>query len=352
MIRGNFLSSEQRAHLVALARRPTEKHGIARRANAMLLLDDGLSCEEVARVLYLDDDTVRGWYGRFERDGARALSVFGWKGGARRLAPEEEAELVETLTERLFPSTAAVIAHVARAWGITYSKAGMIKLLHRLEFEWRKPKGLPARADVAAQEAFVAAYEKLLNGLAPDETVYFADAVHPEYQSRPAYGWVRRGEHPAVRRGKGRQRMNLAGALCLETGHCSIVEDVRITAETTVELFARLERANPGKRIHVILDNAGTNRGQPVRDWLARPECRVRPIYLPPYAPNLNAIERLWQVMHEHVTRNCYYDDFRTFAEAIMRFFKTTLPRDWRTIRDTVGDNFHIIRPEKFRVIG
>ena len=171
---------------------------------------------------------------------------------------------------------------------MAYSKAGTIKLLHRLDFEWRKPKGLPARADVAAQEAFVAAYERLLNGLAPDETVYFADAVHPEYQSRPAHGWVRKGEHLAVRRGKGRQRVNLAGALCLETGHCQIVEDLRITAETTVELFARLERANPDKRlIHVILDNAGTNRGQPLRAWLARPDCRIRPIYLPAYAPNL-----------------------------------------------------------------
>jgi transposase len=137
----------------------------------------------------------------FQRDGARALSVFAWKGGARRLTPAREAELVETLTDRLFPSTAAVIAHVARVWGIAYSKAGMITLLHRLGFEWRKPKGLPARADPAAQEAFVAAYERLLNGLAPDETVYFADAVHPEYQSRPAHGWVRRGEQLAVRRG-------------------------------------------------------------------------------------------------------------------------------------------------------
>ena len=156
-----------------------------------------------------------------------------------------------------------MIEHVARAFGVAYSKAGMIKLLHRLGFEWRKPKGLPARADVAAQEAFVAAYEKLLNGLAPDEIVYFADAVHPEYQSRPAHGWVRRGERLAVGAGKGRQRVNLAGALCLETGDCRIVEDVRITAETTVELLARLERANPGKRlIHVILDNAATNRGR------------------------------------------------------------------------------------------
>lgn len=204
-----------------------------------------------------------------------------------------------------------------------------------------------------ARQAFVAGYERLLTGLAPDETVYFADAVHPEYQSRPAHGWVRKGEQPAVRRGKGRQRVNLAGALCLETGHCQIVEDVRITAETTVELFARLERANPDKRlIHVILDNAGTNRGQPLRDWLARPDCRIRPIYLPAYAPNLNAIERLWKVMHQHVTHNRCYEDFRAFAEAIMRFFKTTLPQCWGTIRDTVNDNFHIIRPEKFRVIG
>ena len=56
--------------------------------------------------------------------------------------------------------------------------------------------------------------------------------------------------------------------------------------------------------------------------------------------------------MHQHVTHNRYYEDFRTFAEAVMRFFKTTLPQGWSTIRDTVSDNFHIIRPEKFRVVG
>jgi transposase len=352
MVGGGFLCIEERRRLEALVRRSSERHGVARRANAVLLLDDGLSCEQVARVLYVDDDTVRGWRERYRGGGVAALASFGWKGGSSKLTPAEEASLVETLTGRLFASTAAVIAHIGQRTGRAYSKAGVIKLLHRLGFEWRKPKGLPARADVGAQEAFVAAYEALLNGLLPDETVYFADAVHPEYQSRPAHGWVRRGERLAVRSGKGRRRVNLAGALCLETGHCQIVEDVRITAETTVELFTRLERANPDKRrIQVILDNAGTNRGRAVRDWLARPDCRIRPIYLPPYAPNLNAIERLWKVMHQHVTHNRYYADFRTFAEAVMRFFKTTLPQGWTTIRDTVTDNFHVIRPESFRVL-
>lgn len=352
MDRGGFLSSDERAYLEALVRRPSERHGIARRANALLLLDDGLRCEEVARVLYLDDDTIRGWRDRYRQEGTRALRIFGWKGGQPRLAPAQEAALVATLDAGFFATTAAVIEHVAQTFGVGFSKAGMIKLLHRLGFEWRKPKGLPARVDVAAQQAFVAAYEALLNRLEPDELVYFADAVHPEYQSRPAHGWVRRGVRPAVRKGKGRRRVNLAGALCLETGDFRMVEDERITAETTVKLLARLERANPGKRLHVILDNAATHRAPPVLTWLARPDCRTRLLFLPAYAPNLNAIERLWQVMHRHVTHNRYHPDFRSFAEAVMRFFTSTLPETWHEIRDTVTDNFRIIDPAQFRFVG
>src|SRR5690606_25148701 len=75
MVEVGFLSNEQRAHLLALVRRPSERHGIARRANAMLLLDDGLSYEAVARVLYLDDDTVPGWRERFRREGLCALGL-------------------------------------------------------------------------------------------------------------------------------------------------------------------------------------------------------------------------------------------------------------------------------------
>lgn len=352
MIRGGFLSEEGRAYLQAVVRRPTERHGVARRANAILLLDDGWNCEDVARALYLDDDTVRGWHKAFTTDGQQALRAFGWKGSQSKLSRCQEAELVETLSAKLFVSTAAVTAHVEARYGIAYSKPGMIQLLHRLGFDYRKPKGLPAKADAAAQEAFVAYYDKLLNRLEPDEVVYFSDAVHPEYQSRPAYGWIRRGDKLAVKRGKGRERMNLMGALNLENFDLQLIETLKMSTQTTIDLLAKLERANPDKRvIHLILDRAPVHRGEAVRDWLAQPGRRIRLHFLPAYAPNLNAIERLWKVMHEHVTHNRYYDNFRTFADAIMRFFKSTLPRNWKTIRDTVNDNFDIVRPEQFRVI-
>ena len=334
-------------------RRPSEKHGVARRANAMLLLDDGMSCVDVARVLYLDDDTVRCWHEAYVADGAKALSAFGWKGGQAKLTPAQEAELIEALSARMFATTAAVIGHIAAHYGVSFSKAGVIKLLHRLDFVYRKPKALPGKADVAKQEAFVAAYERLLNNLDDDEIVYFADAVHPEYQSRPAYGWVRRGDKPALRQAHGRERMNLHAALCLDSFDCLVVESLQITADSTIALFDKLERRNPDKRrIHVILDNAPTHRNQFVRDWLKRPGCRIRPIFLPAYAPNLNAIEPLWKVMHEQVTNNRYYDSFKDFADAVWGFFRTTLPQNWQSFRDRINDNFHIIRPEEFRVVG
>ena len=55
--------------------------------------------------------------------------------------------------------------------------------------------------------------------------------------------------------------------------------------------------------------------------------------------------------MHKFVTHNQHYPTFSTFVEAITGFFKTTLPREWRTFRDVVSDIFHIIRPQNFRVL-
>ena len=69
IIRPGFLSSADRLELEACVRRKREDHGIARRANAILLLDDGKSCREISVFLYLDDDTIRGWHKTFLQDG-------------------------------------------------------------------------------------------------------------------------------------------------------------------------------------------------------------------------------------------------------------------------------------------
>jgi transposase len=76
MIRGSFLSPEDRASLGRLARDGSAAHRLARRANALLLLDKGWSCAEVAEALLLDDDTVRDWHKLYEEGGVCGLTRF------------------------------------------------------------------------------------------------------------------------------------------------------------------------------------------------------------------------------------------------------------------------------------
>ncbi|MDG1377643.1 MAG: helix-turn-helix domain-containing protein, partial [Yoonia sp.] len=74
MICPGFLSAAERLEREACVRRQREDHCIARRANAILLLDDGGSCAQIAKFLYLDDDTIRGWYKTYWQDGWDALA--------------------------------------------------------------------------------------------------------------------------------------------------------------------------------------------------------------------------------------------------------------------------------------
>ncbi|WP_211317781.1 transposase, partial [Planktotalea frisia] len=104
--------------------------------------------------------------------------------------------------------------------------------------------------------------------------------------------------------------------------------------------------------IHVIWDNAAYHKGPDVRAFLARPDCRIHLMHLPPYCPHLNPIERLWAVMHQHVTHNRYYPTQKRFANAILKFFRETIPNEWKAFRDQVSDNFRVITHEKIRVLG
>jgi Nucleotidyltransferase domain len=88
MIRGGFLTAEERRDLTELA-----EHRLARWANALVLLDRGMSCEEVGRVRLIDDDTVRTWHCLFQEDGIDGLAGFTYGGRASQLTLEQQAAL-------------------------------------------------------------------------------------------------------------------------------------------------------------------------------------------------------------------------------------------------------------------
>lgn len=302
---------------------------------------------------FLDDETVREWRRAFAADGSASLGLKSYAPREGHLTRNQETELATLLRADPPRTTGAVRQLIETRFGVTYSTSGAIALMHRLGFCWRKPKHLPLGADEAAQAAHIAGYERLLNALGPDETVVFADAVHPEHQSRPAHGWFPVDAKVALKATSGRQRLNIHVAFNLETSTLTWVEDLQISGETTRRLLEKLERDYSDKRIvHVFLDNARYHHAKALKPWLARPECRIRLHFLPPYAPHLNAIERLWGVLHEHVTHNKCHPTFDGFVTAVLSFLSKTVPQKAHHWRETITDNFRVISPKTYRVIG
>lgn len=346
------LTPDDRQFLESVVRRRKAAGLLVRRANALLLLDDGYRAGEVARVLYIDVETVRDWRRRFQAEGHASLDLNGYTPREGHLTRAQEEELAGHLAAEPPRSTNEVRAHIRKTYDQTFSRSGAIKLMARLGFQYRKPAPLPAVADEAAQEKFIREYEALLNGLPDDEAVLFADAVHPEYQSRPAFGWFPKDSKPGVRTTSGRQRVNIHGAVNLETFDFRFVQSERIDARTTRQLLEKIEAAYPSKRvIHLFVDNARYHHAKALQPWLNAPERRVKLHFLPSYAPHLNPIERLWGVMHRHITHNAHYPDFGGFLDAVLGFFRKTLPRNWREFRDTVTDNFRVISHQKHQIV-
>jgi transposase len=353
MIRGGFLSPGQRAELIALLRDGRTEQRLARRANAVLLLDDGWSCERAATALYLDDDTIRGWRRSYDEAGVEGLRRFEAGGSASLLTQAQEEELVVYVSQALPRSTREVGMFIEQVFGISYeSRSGLIALLHRLGLTYRKPTPIGRRLDVAKQQAFIEAYEKLLNSLGPDEATLFVDAVHPTYATRPVGCWAPPAEALAVTQTSGRERLNIHGALELETGKTAMIEVESVDAESTIKLLEAIEAMYPlMARIHVFLDNARYHHAIVVQQWLAQPNRKIRLHFVPTYCPHLNPIERLWGVMHKNLTHNRSWRDFTAFAEAVLWFLREKVPRCWQLYRDSVTDNFRVINPKDFRVV-
>ena len=288
MIRCGFLIEEDRKALIALARDGLAAGRVTRRATALVRLDEGLSCQEVAKVLLFDDDTIRGWYELFEQDGVEGLSRFEMGGSAGKMSAERCDALKAWVETSLPRSTRQVGAWIGKEFGLVYeSRSGLIALLHRLGLEYHKPEVISRKLDPKTQKAFIASYENLMNSMGDDEVAVFVDAVHPTHAARAVGCWAPTKQKLAIEQTSGRDRINIHGAIDLESGQTRMIEAETIDAKSTIRLLEALEALYPLMVcIHVFLDNASYHHAKLVKEWLARPGRRIRLHFLPAFCSN------------------------------------------------------------------
>jgi len=100
-----------------------------------------------------------------------------------------------------------------------------------------------------------------------------------------------------------------------------IASESNVNTDSTIDLLQYLEEIYPlAATIYVILDNAKYHFSKQVQEWVKT--SRVKLVFLPPYSPELNLIERLWRVFKKKVLYNKYYEKYSDFKAACIGFFE------------------------------
>jgi transposase len=339
-----IIEPEERSQLEALARTikdaKTEK-----RILVILALADGYRIKDIARILRIDEDTVAKWRNKY----AKRQFFTDWlresyKGYDGKLSHEQELQLEAYVESETITDAAGLVDYIKATYGQTYTVTGITKLLHRLGFVYKQTTLIPGKLDEAKQAAFKQAYERLRDTLPEDEAIMFGDGVHPSHNVHATKAWVKKGQDKQVPTNTGRKRLNINGVLNIETMETVTYFSETINAEETIHLFDKIQETYPNKRkIHLIIDNARYYKNKLIEAYLRKRRCRIKLLFLPPYSPNLNFIERLWHFMKKYIIGTKRRQTFKEFEDDIHAFFDGIGDYESR-LRQFIGTEMHLIK--------
>ena len=286
----------------------------------ILLLDQGYSVDTIEQILGIDHTTAYRYAQTYRTETISGLLGDAYSGWWGRLDSQQLSQLQTELKRGFYTGSAAIADWIQTQFGISYHPQSLVKLMHRLGFSYKKTTLVAPKADSAKQEAFVAELHQQMSQLPADEVVYFADAVHPQHNTRPAYGWIEVGQQRPISCNSSRYRVNINAVVNVQNPVEVIArQDKTIDSVSTIALLTAVLAANGGKRqIHVYCDSARYYVSQQVSDWIADKPIKLH--FLPTYSPNLNPIERLWKFMRAKVIDSIYYPTLAEFRERIMAF--------------------------------
>jgi transposase len=157
------------------------------------------------------------------------------------------------------------------------------------------------------------------------EILLYLDPMHQIHNNENDYAWQFKGINGTkqVLANTGRRRLNIIGAINPVSFEPTILlTEVNCSAEV-IEAFLEEVKTqySQASTICIILDNARYQRSNVVQQKAKY--LNIDLIYLPPYSPNLNLIERLWRYFKKKIIKNTYYENYERFEEAVVQFFKS-----------------------------
>lgn len=332
---------EERTILLNWKKRSDSMILIRLRAEAVLYASMGVGAEIIASSVDRSARTVSEWLRDW--NAARLKSIVTGHAGnenAAKLTREQKDELKEVLKSP--PRDAGVPADfwdvpsmedvVKVRFGVEYESDASLQLLLRfLGMSFKLPDPFDKRRDEAKITARMEEIKEQVSGLLNEGyEVYTVDEVRVEHESETRRMWLPRGRRTKLyvdrKKVDGKKAaLSFFGALSLNQKKMKIYPiEGQQNADQIIMMMARLQRETPGKEIAVVLDNASFHHAKDLARLFSPGEAleRITPIFLPPYAPDHNPTEHVWNAAKGYVANLQRETPEETFS-AFMSYVKS-----------------------------
>jgi transposase len=286
------------------------------KCQAVLMHATGMTSTNIGEVLSRSERVVERWLGDWNR--RRLASIFtGHQGNnnASKLTREQLAEIRQALAAppseyhlpKPFWDVPGLKSYLETTFDVIYeSERSYHFLLKFSKLSFKYPDTFDRKRNVAAIEARMREIHTEVAPLltSPDWEVFAVDEVRMEQEAITRRAWLKQGERTIIKVDRDKQSQSYIGFLNQTSFACEIHEMPWQNQQEVLKAFGQFLKAHPDKQIAIIWDNAAFHKGKDIRAALAKGHLleRVHLIAMPPYAPDYNPIEHVWNTAKQAVS--------------------------------------------------
>ncbi len=152
----------------------------------------------------------------------------------------------------------------------------------------------------------------------------FQDECHLQQHGTRCRMWIPPEEKdPIIKLAPTRKSIALFGCVSASTGQM-VTTTASIFNAVTFLIFLKklLKTRQRGKKLLVVLDNARYHHAIMLKSWLCENKKIIKLVFLPPYSPDLNNVERVWKLTRRLCTHNKYFESLDALTETVMKQMK------------------------------
>jgi transposase len=301
----------------------TDDGAMVRRLLAMALVLEGESREEAASLNGMTRQTLRDWVHRYNAEGVAGLRSRSGPGRPPALSAAQMEELREIVLKGPDPERHIVVRwrcadlceEVAERWSVRVCEQTMGRWLRRLEMTRLQPRPYHPKKDPKAEEAF----SRLVKASLPETAagkpieIWFQDEARVGQHGSLEYIWAPIGSRPLAVRDNRHDSAYLFGALCPSRATGAAIIMPAANSEAMNEHLKEIAtQVSPGAHAVLVCDGAGWHqRGE----RLQVPE-NITLLPLPPYSPELNPMENVWDYLRGNKLSHSVWDTYDAIVRA------------------------------------